>query len=176
MKTDRVVLITGASGGMGAELVARFLANGDAVIGTDCKEETLAALTNRYGSEKRLTVIAANITEEADCQRLADTARDKLGRVDVLINCAGYFPITPFEQMSAKEWRQIIDVNLTGPFLVTRALLTLMKGRGWGRVINFGSASVFEGVVGQSHYVAAKPESSASRDRLPENSGNMGLR
>jgi 3-oxoacyl-[acyl-carrier protein] reductase len=101
---------------MGAELVARFLANGDAVIGTDCKEETLAALTNRYGSEKRLTVIAANITEEADCQRLADTARDKLGRVDVLINCAGYFPITPFEQMSAKEWRQIIDVNLTGPF------------------------------------------------------------
>ncbi len=77
-------------------------------------------------------------------------------QVDVLINCAGFFPIRAFEEMTPAEWRQVIDINLTGPYLVTRAVLPLMKGNGWGRMINFSSASIFEGVPGQTHYVAAK--------------------
>lgn len=74
----------------------------------------------------------------------------------MLINCAGYFPFLPFEEITAETWRKIIDVNLTGHFLMTRAILPLMKDRGWGRVINFGSGSVFDGTVNQAHYVTAK--------------------
>jgi NAD(P)-dependent dehydrogenase (short-subunit alcohol dehydrogenase family) len=80
----------------------------------------------------------------------------KAGRVDVLINCAGYYPIVPFEKMTFGKWQQIIAINLSGAFLMVSSLLPLMKGRGWGRIINIASASVFEGVVGQTHYVAAK--------------------
>jgi NAD(P)-dependent dehydrogenase (short-subunit alcohol dehydrogenase family) len=122
MKQDRVVVITGAAGGMGSVLVGRFLANGDTVVATD-------------------------IREAEDCAKLA-AACDHAGLVDVLINCAGYYPIVAFEKMMARQWREIIDLNLTGNFLMTPALLPLMKGRALGRIINFGSASVFEGVPG----------------------------
>ena len=74
----------------------------------------------------------------------------------MLINCAGFFPFAPFEEMSSDDWKRVIDVNLTGSFLTTRAFLPLMKAGGWGRVINFGSGSVFDGTRGQAHYVAAK--------------------
>ena len=76
--------------------------------------------------------------------------------MDVLINCAGYFPIVPFEKMTSDDWRKVIDINLTGTFLMSAAILPLMKDSGWGRIINFGSGSAFRGVSGQAHYVAAK--------------------
>lgn len=155
MKTNRVVVITGAAGGMGAHLVSRFLENGDTVVATDLKDDALQRLKTGE-NQKSLFTVAANLTDYSECEKLAEVARTNGGRVDVLVNCAGYFPIQPFEEVSSEEWRKIIDINLTGPFLVIRALLPLMKGRGWGRIINFGSASVFEGVAGQSHYVAAK--------------------
>jgi 3-oxoacyl-[acyl-carrier protein] reductase len=58
--------------------------------------------------------------------------------------------------MSAADWRRAIDINLTGTFLMIHAMLPLMKTSGWGRIINFSSGSVFSGVPGQTHYVAAK--------------------
>ena len=156
MQTERVVVITGAAGGMGALLVARFLANGDTVIAADTAAEGLAAVASAAEPGARLHTRRADIADEADCAALAELAREKAGRVDVLVNCAGWFPIRPFIEMSAEEWRRVIDVNLTGHFLVTRAVLPLLLGRGWGRIVTIGSASVFEGVPGQAHYVAAK--------------------
>jgi len=155
MKQDRVVVITGAAGGMGSVLVDRFLANGDTVVATD-RKEALEILRAKVGANAKLVTLEADISKEEDCARVAAAARDKAGRVDVLINCAGYFPIVAFEKMTTEQWRQTIDINLTGNFLMTHVMLPLMKGRAWGRIINFGSASVFEGVPGQAHYVAAK--------------------
>jgi NAD(P)-dependent dehydrogenase (short-subunit alcohol dehydrogenase family) len=155
MKKDRVVLITGAAGGVGRVLVDRFLVNEDTVIATDRAAEALSSLSATRPGPKLFTV-PVDISKEDDCARLADVARERAGRVDVLINCAGFFPIRAFEEMTPAEWRQVIDINLTGPYLVTRAVLPLMKGKGWGRMINFSSASIFEGVPGQTHYVAAK--------------------
>ncbi|WP_113698759.1 SDR family NAD(P)-dependent oxidoreductase [Nonomuraea lactucae] len=155
MHDDRVVIITGAAGGIGSLLVDRFLASGDTVIATDTDQEVLD--TRLAGSHRRrLITVAADISTEQDCDRLAQTARRETGRVDVLVNCAGYFPFTPFEEMKPDDWRRVIDVNLTGTFLMTRAVLPIMKGRGWGRIINFGSGSVFDGTAGYAHYVAAK--------------------
>ena len=155
MKTNRVVVITGAAGGMGSVLVHRFLMNGDTVIATDIKSAPLEEMRERHNADALITTVG-DISKEKDCATLAELLRSKTTRVDVLINCAGYYPIRPFEEMSLDEWGQVIDINLTGAFLMTRAMLPLMKGRGWGRVISYGSASVFEGVEGQAHYVAAK--------------------
>jgi NAD(P)-dependent dehydrogenase (short-subunit alcohol dehydrogenase family) len=156
MDTKRVVVITGAAGGIGAPLVERFLRNGDTVIATDTSEDALKQLTARPEYDARLLTLAADISSEADTQAVADFAREHSETVEVLINCAGFFPIVPFEEISVHDWQRVIDVNLTGTFLTTSALLPLMKDRGWGRIVNFGSASVFDGTRNQTHYVAAK--------------------
>ncbi len=155
MKTGRAVVITGAAGGIGASIVARFLGNGDTVIATDIGVDALAALAAQHGDEA-LHTFATDVSDEAACGRLADFARERAGRVDVLINCAGYFPSVAFDEMTAEQWRRIIDINLTGVFLMVKAVLPLMRERGWGRIVNIGSASVFLGVAMQAHYVAAK--------------------
>jgi NAD(P)-dependent dehydrogenase (short-subunit alcohol dehydrogenase family) len=153
--TERVVVITGAAGGIGTALVDRFLLNGDTVIATDLEETRLSAmLSTRLGT--KLTTVEADLTNEQHCVDLASVAHNKAGRVDVLINCAGYFPIRPFEEITLDEWRRVIDINLTGVFLTTRSILPLIKGRNWGRIINIGSGSFFKGTPNQSHYVAAK--------------------
>ena len=149
MKTNRIVVITGAGGGMGKLAVERFLANGDTVVASDTAEEALAKLTP---SDKLRTVVA-DISKEEDCQRVADAAG---GRVDVLVNVAGFFPMQPFDAMTADDFRKVVDINLTGTFLMIKAIVPLMRGRGWGRIVNIGSASTFEGVADQVHYVAAK--------------------
>lgn len=156
MEQGRVVVVTGAAGGVGSVLVERFLANDDQIIATDLDEGALEGLQRRLGAGPALTIASADISAETDCLRLAEVVRQRTGRVDVLINCAGYFPFCRFEDMTSDQWRRVIDVNLTGPFLMTRAMLPLMKEGHWGRIINFGSASVFAGTPGQSHYVAAK--------------------
>ncbi|MEO8908333.1 MAG: SDR family oxidoreductase [Microbacteriaceae bacterium] len=155
MKSGRVVVVTGAAGGVGSVLVSRFLENGDTVLATDSSEAALARLVeaNPRGS---LVTRAADVSRDDDVDALANAAQRQWGRVDVLVNCAGFFPIVPFEQMTSADWRTVLEINLTGTFLVTHALMPLMRGRGWGRIINFGSASVFDGTPGQSHYVAAK--------------------
>ncbi|MCC3280453.1 SDR family oxidoreductase [Arthrobacter sp. zg-Y40] len=156
MNSNRVVVITGAAGGVGSVLVERFLANGDAVIAADASEDVLAAWRERWDADARLFTIAGDISTDEDVARLAEFTRTSTGRVDVLINAAGFFPFARVEDMSAAQWRRIIDVNLTGTFLVTQALLPLMKEQGSGRIINYGSGSVFDGTAGQAHYVAAK--------------------
>lgn len=156
MKQDRIVLITGAAGGMGALFVGRFLANGDTVIATDNSEEVLTELADKFDESATLLTTAADISDEASCAKLAAFARDKAGRVDVLINCAGFFPTQLFDEMSLADWNKVIGINLTGVFLTVKAVLPLMKGRGWGRIVNIGSGSMFDGVAEQSHYVAAK--------------------
>lgn len=74
----------------------------------------------------------------------------------MLINCAGFFPITPFEEIAVEDWRRVLDINLTGSFLMVWAFLSLMKNNGWGRIINFGPGSVFDETKSQTHHVAAK--------------------
>jgi NAD(P)-dependent dehydrogenase (short-subunit alcohol dehydrogenase family) len=156
MKQNRIAVITGAAGGMGALLVERFLANCDTVIATDTSEAALNKLANKLDAGARLRTMAADISDEASCANLAAFARDNAGHVDVLINCAGFFPTQSFDEMSLADWNKVIGINLTGVFLMVKAVLPLMRGRGWGRIVNIGSGSMFEGVAEQTHYVAEK--------------------
>jgi NAD(P)-dependent dehydrogenase (short-subunit alcohol dehydrogenase family) len=156
MHKNRVVVVTGAAGGIGSLIAARFIANGDTVIATDTSDEELSALSRRLHKPANLYTASADVSDQASCSRLAEFATEKARRVDVLVNCAGFFPTQEFDEMTLDQWNRVIGINLTGVFLMTKAMLPLMKGRGWGRIINIGSASTFEGVPGQIHYVAAK--------------------
>jgi NAD(P)-dependent dehydrogenase (short-subunit alcohol dehydrogenase family) len=103
-----------------------------------------------------MPIIAADVSSDDDVAKVAQFAASTAGRVDVLINAAGYFPFTRFEDMPSAQFRKIIEINLTGTFLMAQAVLPLMKNSSAGRIINYGSGSVFDGTAGQSHYVAAK--------------------
>ena len=156
MQTKRVVVVTGAAGGIGSKLVDRFLSNQDTVFAIDNRADALSKLQQSHGAGNQLVLVEGDVSKEDNCQHFADTIRSAAGRVDVLINCAGHYPVLPFEKMSFADWQQVIGINLNGPFFMIHKLLPLMKNRGWGRIVNIGSASVFEGVPGQAHYVAAK--------------------
>jgi NAD(P)-dependent dehydrogenase (short-subunit alcohol dehydrogenase family) len=156
MENRRIVVVTGGAGGIGSKIVDRFLANGDTIFAIDNRLDALKTLLETRNAQDRLVAVEGDVSKEDDTRGFADTIRAKAGRVDVLINCAGYYPIVPFEKMTFEEWQLIIAINLSGAFLMVSSLLPLMKGRGWGRIINIASASVFEGVVGQTHFVAAK--------------------
>ncbi len=156
MQTGRVVVVTGAAGGIGSKIVDRFLANGDTVVGLDKTDPALRTLQDRLEGVPAFAGAHCDITREADVSAFTQYVHGTHGRVDVLVNCAGYYPVVPFEAMTLAQWQEVIAINLTGTFQIIHSLLPLMKGRSWGKIVNIGSASVFEGVVGQSHYVAAK--------------------
>jgi NAD(P)-dependent dehydrogenase (short-subunit alcohol dehydrogenase family) len=162
MNTPRTVVITGAAGGIGSELVDRFLANGDTVVATDVSQQALDGWRSRWDADASddrrpsLHTVAADLASEASITALAETTRELNGSVEVLINCAAIFPLYPFEEMPVEVWRRVVDVNLTGTFLMVRAFLPLMKQSGNGRIVNIGSGTVFVGTPRQSAYVASK--------------------
>ena len=162
MSTPRTVVVTGAAGGIGSEIVDRFLTNGDTVVATDLSQAALDDWRARWDSSTSdeqnpsLHTIAADLSGETSIARLAETTQTRLGTVDVLVNCAAIFPLVAFEEMTPEVWRQVIEVNLTGTFLMVRAFLPLMKDSGHGRIINIGSGTLFVGTSQQSAYVASK--------------------
>ena len=156
MQQGRIVVVTGAGGGIGGKIVDRFLANGDRVIGLDRLQSSLNDGVSTSGAGDQVSTWCGDVTSTDDLAGFAQHLAQSYGRVDVLVNCAGFYPTVPFEEMTMAQWQEIIAINLTGTFNVIHTLLPLMKSRGWGRIVNISSASIFEGVVGQTHYVAAK--------------------
>lgn len=156
MRKERVVLITGAAGGIGSALVQRFLANEDTVFALDVSPDGLRTLDRTHESNPHYASFITDVGDEASCRSTMGTIRERTTAVNILINCAGYYPVVSFEEMKAEDWQKVISINLTGTFLMCSSSLPLMKAGGWGRIINFSSASIFEGVAGQTHYVAAK--------------------
>jgi NAD(P)-dependent dehydrogenase (short-subunit alcohol dehydrogenase family) len=156
MVKDRTIVLSGAAGGIGEALTKSLLDEGATVVAVDIDEARLRALHDRLGRDRRLAIFTADVSREAPTRELADAIRRQHGTVDILINNAGYFPSKPFREISYAEWQEVTRINLDSVFLMTQALLPLIEGRGWGRIINIGSASVFRGVPTQVHYVAAK--------------------
>jgi len=151
-----VVLISGAAGGIGCELVHRFIADGASVIATDIDLTRLQALKSLVGETTALTTFKADVASEAGCRELGAAVSQRFGRLDVLVNNAGYFPVCAFEGMSYAMWRDVVTINLDSVFLMVKEFLPLLKKSSHGRIVNIGSGSFFKGNAGQSHYVAAK--------------------
>lgn len=153
---NKSVIITGAAGGIGSAITRRFLAEGARVCAVDFKKDALDKLAADLGSPDELLTAEADISSEESCRNLSEQVKKVWGAVDVLINNAGWFPITPFEEITYEEWRKVCAVNLDGSFLLTRAVLPLLKSSRAGRVINMSSGSIFAGTPDQCHYVSAK--------------------
>ena len=102
MKDGRVVVITGAGGGIGRKIVDRFLANGDRVIGLDRAKSSLEELAASRNAGDQLSTSCVDITDKSAVDAFAKRVGQTYGHVDVLVNCAGFFPVVPFEQISSR--------------------------------------------------------------------------
>lgn len=154
--SNKFVIVTGAAGGIGSAVTRRFLSEGAKVCAVDNKLDALDQLALDLDSPGALLPVEADVSSEESCKNLSDKVNSEWGAVDILVNCAGWYPVTPFEEISYEEWRKVCAINLDGPFLVTRAVLPLIKASKAGRIINISSGSIFEGTPDQCHYVSAK--------------------
>ncbi len=104
----------------------------------------------------RAIAVLADVGDEGEVQRLADTALSELGRIDILVNNAGLRDSSPITDMSVKRWRQAMAVNLDGPFYCCRAAVPGMIEAGWGRIINVSGLNAFKGRADWAHVCASK--------------------
>jgi 3-oxoacyl-[acyl-carrier protein] reductase len=138
---SRVVLITGASLGLGRAMALGLLEAGHRIFAMGRSRERLAALEAEVaalGRAEQLTTAQGDVRVAADCEATLEAARRAFGNVDVLINNAGFHleESAKFYELSEAEWRASFDTNITGAFFMARAVVGGMLARGWGRIVN----------------------------------------
>lgn len=152
---QRVVVITGAAGGIGRDLVRAFLAANDRVMAFDLREDALESLRNEAASDA-LTTTNLDVTDGAAVAEAFQEVASRLGPPGVLVNVAGTNLVKDFLAMTETEWDQILTLNLKGTFLCCQGVLPHMLKQGYGRIINFSSIFGIRGQARQAAYSASK--------------------
>lgn len=153
----RVAVITGASRGLGRAMAIELGAAGAklALTGRDkAKLDETAAEAAKAGAET--AVFLADVTDEAQVRALEEGVRTRFGHVDILVNNAGMNIRKPLVEYTLDEWNTVLDSNLTSVFLVTRSFIPMMRGRGYGRIINLASMMSHVSLPGRTAYSASK--------------------
>lgn len=157
MPQDKVVLITGASSGIGAAIASELGAAGAKVVLGARRTDRLDALAEeirRCGGE--VLTRRLDVTDRADVAAFAKAARETFGRVDVIVNNAGVMPLSPMASLKVEEWDRMIDVNIKGVLYGVAAVLPEMTERGSGHIINIASIGALSVVPTAAVYCATK--------------------
>jgi len=150
---NKKILITGASGGIGQELVKKFVSLGGHVIGSGTKTEKLDLIKKKYPDIK---VKKFDISEHSRIEEFIDDITLELGGLDILINNAGTNMDNLSLRMKVEEWKKVIDINLTSTFLLSKYAIKKMLRNKFGRVVNITSVVGHTGNLGQANYSASK--------------------
>jgi len=150
---NKNILITGASGGIGNELVKKFVSLGGNVLGSGTKSEKLDIIKKKHPNIK---VKKFDISEHTRIEEFIDNVALELGGLDILINNAGINEDNLSLRMQDKEWKNVIDINLTSTFLLAKYSIKKMLKNKFGRVVNITSVVGHTGNAGQSNYAASK--------------------
>ncbi|WP_028296961.1 SDR family NAD(P)-dependent oxidoreductase [Olivibacter sitiensis] len=153
----KVVLVTGAGGGIGKAVAIAFAKEGANVAVADIKEEFLAGTVQAIEAEGvKALGVAANVTDYDSVKALVSKVVDTFGSLDVAVNNAGVVGIGSIEEIDTKEWDRVLGVNAKGVFVCTKAELEVMKPKKSGAIINTASIAGKMGMAHLSHYVASK--------------------
>jgi len=150
----KVWLITGSGNGLGRDIAEAALAAGDSVVAGARRTEELAPLVAQYGA--RVKPVKLDVRDEAAAKAAVQAAVDTFGRLDVLVNNAGYGQIAPFEQISAEDFQAVIDTCLYGVVYTTRAAVPVMRKQKSGHIFQVSSVGGRLGIGGNTPYHAAK--------------------
>lgn len=151
--TDRVSIVTGGAGALGAEIARGLAAFGARVVVADLDAERAAGVARDIAGARAETV---DVTDPDSAAALVERTVAAHGRIDVLVNAAGVFRVAPMLELKLSEWETVLRVNLTGIFVMTQAVGAVMLRQGRGRVINLGSVSSRVGNPEYAAYAASK--------------------
>jgi NAD(P)-dependent dehydrogenase (short-subunit alcohol dehydrogenase family) len=154
---DKVAIITGSAQGIGAAFAVGYAKEGAKIVIADILDgkESVKAVEKAGGEA---IYVKTDVTKQEECDSMAKAAVDRFGTIDILINNAAMFGNLvqrSFMDITTEEWNKVMAVNVGGAFHCTKAVFPSMKEKG-GKIINMGSAIMFEGVPGVPHYVASK--------------------
>ena len=160
MVSQRVALVTGGTGGIGAAISRELASQGADVAagyhrGRERAEKFQEALAADY-PEQRVTLHEGNIGHADDCRRVVGEVIDQHGRLDILVNNAGITMDRTVAKMTDEDWHRVIAVNLSGSFFIAQAALDHMIERGTGRIVTVSSVIGETGNIGQANYAASK--------------------
>ena len=150
---NKKILITGASGGIGHDLVKKFVSLGGNVLGTGTKIEKLDSLKKKYPTIK---VKKFDMNDDTRIEEFIDNVNLELGGLDILINNAGTNMDNLSLRMKDDEWKKVININLTSTFLLSKYAIKKMLKNKFGRIVNISSVVGHTGNLGQSNYSASK--------------------
>lgn len=154
---DKVVVITGGSGGIGKTTAARFLEEGASVALVDIDQASLDATRDALGGGERVLAIKADVSDEADVKQYVQSTIDRFGRIDVFFNNAGIEgKVAPLEQQDTAMFDKVLAINVRGAYLGLKHVLPHMYKAGAGSVINTSSISGLQGTADVLPYVTSK--------------------
>ncbi|ARO31077.1 short-chain dehydrogenase protein [Rhizobium sp. NXC14] len=151
---SKVWLITGCSRGLGRALAEAVLAAGDNLVATARDPARLADLSEQYGNQ--VLTLALDVTDEEAAAAAVEAGVKRFGRIDVLVNNAGYGNVSPIEDTSLANFRAQVETNLFGTVIMTKAVIALMREQRAGHIIQFSSVGGRIGPAGRGAYSAAK--------------------
>ena len=174
----KIVVITGAAQGLGEAVASRFGEEKAIVVLVDVKVEKLRAVAERLKKEGvEVYVQPCDVSDSDQVHRIIECVVVELGRIDVLVNCAGIHMTTRFHELTVEEWDRVMDVNLRGTFLFIHEVYPLMKKKGYGRIVNFSStAGIAVSNFGGAHYTASKHGVMGLTKAVAKEGGPFGIR
>jgi 3-hydroxybutyrate dehydrogenase len=154
---DRIALVTGAGSGIGAAIADELARAGASVLVQDLRLEAAQAVTEGIRTAGGAAeAVGGDVSNPADVRAIVDRLLRLHDRVDILVNNAGLQHVAPLEQFPLEQWNRLLGVLLTGPFLLTQAVLPSMRRCQWGRIINIASVQAKQGDRGKAAYCSAK--------------------
>lgn len=158
--SDKVAIVTGGGRGLGRAFAKALAARGDAVAIAEIDGESAARVAGEImDAGGRAYAVETDVRDEASVHSMVARTFSEFGGVDILVNNAallGTLTKGPFDELEVDEFEEALRVNVTGPFIVTKAVIPHMRAAGWGRVINMSSDTAHVGVPGFLHYVSSK--------------------
>ena len=154
----KAAIVTGAASGIGLELATDLASRGVSVLIADVTDPSAAVQTLREQGHK-VDGILADVSVPASVAAMVERCETSFGRIDILVNNAGLFTglrRATFDEITMDEWQRVLAVNVTGPFLCSKAVWPAMKKVGGGRIVHITSTTVFSGPPRLLHYVASK--------------------
>ena len=176
--SGKVAIVTGGAMGIGRAVAEGLLAEGASVVIADRAgaAEAAKALDNAGNS---VIGVACDVSSQSETEAMAGAALEAFDRIDVLVNNAGIYSSLktgPFEELDIEEWRRVLEVNVIGQAMATRAVVPAMRRQGGGSVVNFSSGTPFKGVPFLLHYVASKGAVNAMTKALAKELGGADIR
>lgn len=157
MPKNRIAVVTGASRGIGRSIAFALAAKGATIVAVDLDQEaTDAMVAELKATGADALAVVGNVTLPSDAEKIMDLAVQNFGRIDILVNNAGITRDGLLMRMKDDDWDAVLNVNLKGAFLCTRAVCKVMSKQRYGRIINIASIVGQMGNAGQANYCASK--------------------